>query len=143
MEFAPNPAPVATLAHGAQIIATNVNVAAGLCVAAAGNEPAAAARAFEPAIVIDDLANTAIQVIDTSLNPGASPILANGAQGVAVRTDITAGLGIGSSGYPVAITVSIAVVVPVAISIAVSVIVVAPRGHAAQLAGDILNRAIA
>jgi hypothetical protein len=64
MEFAPNPAPVAALAHGAQIVTADIDVTAALSVTTRGNNSAASPRALKPSIVIYDFANAAVIVID-------------------------------------------------------------------------------
>jgi hypothetical protein len=79
MQFAPDPASIAALAHGAQIIATNIDVMAALRVATGRNHSAAAARALKPPIIVYDFAHTAIIIIERRSNPIATHGLANSA----------------------------------------------------------------
>lgn len=64
MKFAPHPLPAAILAHGAQVVAPDINVAARLRVAAGGNKSSAPARTLQPAIIVNNIANALVQVVE-------------------------------------------------------------------------------
>lgn len=151
-QFTPYPLPASVLAHGAQVVAADINVAACLRVAAHRNKASAPPRTLKPAIVVNNLANALVKAVERSLHPVPPRGLADGAKEISMRLDITAGLGIRSARTiaAVAISISIAIVVPLSISIPVSVaiavpvtIMVATAVHTAELAVDVFNRTAA
>jgi len=79
MQFAPDPTPVAALAHGAQIIASDVYVTAALRVAAGRNHSTATSRTLKAPIVVYDFTNAPIVIIERRSNPIAAHSLANSA----------------------------------------------------------------
>jgi hypothetical protein len=145
-QFAPDPLSAAILAHGAQVVAANINVAARLRIAAYGNKPSASACTLEPAIIVNNIANALVEAVERAFHPVSPHGLADSAKGISVSLDIAAALRIRSARAiaVVAIAISIAIVVPVSVPIAVPVtIMLAAVVHAAKLAIDIFNRAAA
>src|SRR5689334_3039357 len=142
MQFAPDPLPAAILAHGAQVVTADINVAAGLRVAARGNKSSAPARTLQPAIIVHDVANALVKAVERSLHPVSPHGLADGAKRISMRPDIAAALGIRSTRAITAVAVTIAIVVPVSVAVPVAIMVAAVV-HAAKLAIDIFNRAAA
>jgi hypothetical protein len=92
MELAPAPATVALLALRAQVVAANVNVAAGLHVASSRNKPATSPRALEAAIIVDDLADAAVEAIERGANPVTTYGLAYSAKRISLSLDFPASL---------------------------------------------------
>ena len=137
-QFAPHPLPAPILAHSPQVVTANINVAARLRVAAYGNKPSTSARAFEPAIIVNNVANTLVNAIERGFHPVSPHGLADGAKEISMRLDITAGFGIRSARTVSTVAVTIPISVPVAVSVPVTV-VVATVFHAAKLAIDIFN----
>ena len=143
-KFAPDPLPASILAHGPKVVASDINVAACLRIAANRNNPSAPARTLESAIVVNDVANALVEAIERGLHPISPHGLADSAKGISMRLDFPAGLGIRSARTIPAVAIAVPVSIPVAIAISVPVtIVVATVLHAAELAIDIFNRATA
>jgi hypothetical protein len=92
IQLAPKPATVAVLALGAKHIAANVNITARLGIRSGGHNSSAAPRAFQPAIVIDDLTHAAVVAIERGGGPVAICGFADGSQVVAASVNIAAGL---------------------------------------------------
>jgi len=63
-QLAPDPLSAAILAHGAQVVAANINVAARLRIAAHGNKPSASACTLEPAIIVNNIANALVEPVE-------------------------------------------------------------------------------
>src|ERR1051326_7493552 len=150
MKFAPDPLPASVLAHRAQVVTANINVAARLRVAAHRNNSSAPPGTLEPAIIVNNVANALVKAVERSLDPVSPHGLADSAKGISMRPDITAGLGIRYArtipAIPISNTIVVAVSIAVPVSAAVAIpvmIVVATVVHAAELAIDVFNRAAA
>ena len=92
IQLAPNPAAITVLALGAKHVPANVDVAAALGKRSCGHNPSASPRAFQAAIVIDDLAHAAVIAIECAGDPVAICGFADGRQVVATGANFAATL---------------------------------------------------
>lgn len=142
IQLRPHPASVPCLALRAQIVSTHIDLPAGLGISAGGNCTASAPRTLEPAFIIHNVANAAIGVFQSGIEPASIAGFAAGAQPVALDLNITASLAIGTAraaATPVTVTVAIAITVAIAVSVPSAAIIIA----APELAIKISDAAIA
>ena len=128
IQLRPHPASVPCLALRAQVVSAHINLAASLGISAGGNCTAAAARTLELAFIIHDVANAAIGIFQSGIEPASIAGFAAGAQPVALDLNIAASLAIGTARTTATlVTVTVAVAIMISVPSASIIVRAAPE----------------